>query len=91
MQLQGQEGADIVRCFISKDFTTFKTNGVIVEGNKYLFLKEEDKKIVYARRGGAITMQVSKTAVVIAHSDSQHGYCNKGVWDIAEYLDSMDM
>ena len=71
------------------------TNGVRAEGVKYQFLREEDSKVVYAKKkgNGAITLQVSNTAIVIAHcpEGSQQGNLNKGVGVIAEYLESMNM
>ena len=94
-KLEGQEGANIARCFKSKDFTVFMSGGVYAEGEKYQFLREEDGKIVFAKKkgSGAITMQATKTAVVIAHcpEGSQQGNTNKGVSVIAEYLEGMNM
>ena len=73
----------------------FMTSGVYVESVKYTFLRGEDSKIVYAKKkgSGAITMQASKTAVVIAHcpEGGQQGNLNKGVGVIAEYLESLGM
>ena len=94
-KLQGQEGANIANCFKSKDFSPFMSGGVHAEGNKYQFLREEDGKIVFAKKKGegAITMQASKTAIVIAHvpEGSQQGNTNKGVGVIADYLESLNM
>ena len=94
-QLQGSEGANVARCFKSKDFSAFMTSGVRAEDVKYQFLREEDTKIVYAKKkgSGALTLQASKTAIVIAHcpEGSQQGNCNKGVGVIAEYLESLNM
>ena len=94
-QLKDSEGANIGRCFKSKDFTQFMTSGVWAEGIKFQFLREEDKKVVYAKKKGmgAITLQASKTAIVIAHcpEGGQQGNCNKGVGVIADYLESMNM
>ena len=71
------------------------TSGVFAEGTKYQFLREEEKKIVYAKKKGqgAVTLQSSKTAIVIAHCSegSQQGNVNKGVSVIAEYLESLGM
>ena len=73
----------------------FMSNGVWVEELKYQFLREEDGKIVYAKKKGqgSLTMQSSKTAIVIAHcpEGSQQGNANKGVGVIAEYLESLGM
>ena len=70
-------------------------NGVRAENIKYQFLREEENKIVYAKKKGegSMTMQASKTAIVIAHcpEGSQQGNCNKGVGVIAEYLESLNM
>lgn len=71
------------------------TNGVRVAGTKYQFLREEDNKIVMAKKKGegAITIQASTTALVIGHcpEGSQQGNCNKAVAVIAEYLESLGM
>ena len=71
------------------------TSGVRACEVKYQFLREEDKKVVYAKKKdhGAITMQASKTAIVIAHcpEGKQQGNVNKGVAVIAEYLESLQM
>lgn len=71
------------------------TSGMFVEGQKYQFLREEEGKVVYAKKKGlgAVTCQASKTAIVIAHcpEGSQQGNTNKGVGVIAEYLESLGM
>ena len=94
-QLTGQEGPNISKCFKSKDFGAFMASGVHAEGVKYNFLREEDGKLVLAKKKeqGAISMQASKTAIVIAHcpEGSQQGNANKGVAVIAEYLESLGM
>ena len=70
-------------------------SGIRCEETKYQFLREEDKKTVYAKKkdSGAVTLQASKTAIVIAHvpEGSQQGNCNKAVAVIAEYLESLGM
>ena len=69
--------------------------GVTAEGVKYNFLREEDGKLVLAKRkeNGALSLQASKTAIVIAHcpEGGQQGNTNKGVAVIAEYLESLGM
>ena len=71
------------------------STGIRAEEVKYQFLREEDKKIVYGKKkgNGAVTMQASKTAIVIGHcpEGSQQGNLNKGVGVIAEYLESLNM
>lgn len=63
LKLQGQEGANIAKCFKSKDFSAFMSNGIHVEGTKYQFLREEDGKLVLGKKKdhGSITLQASKT------------------------------
>ena len=94
-QLQGQEGQNIAKCFKSKDFSAFMAGGIHAEGTKYRFLREEDGKLVLGKmkEAGAITLQGSKTAIVIAHTKEgcQQGNVNKGVAVIAEYLESLGM
>lgn len=70
-------------------------SGIHAEGEKYQFLREEEGKLVLAKKKGlgAITAQASKTAIVIAHcpEGGQQGNTNKGVAVIAEYLESLGM
>lgn len=95
LKLQSEEGANIARCFKSKDFSQFMASGIRAEGVKYQFLREEDGKLVLGKKKdeGAITLQASKTAIVIAHCPEgrQQGNINKGVAVIAEYLESLGM
>ena len=71
------------------------SGGVRAGGEKYQFLRVEDDKVVLAKKkgSGAITLQASKTAIVIGHcpEGSQQGNLNKGVAVIAEYLESLGM
>ena len=49
---------------------------------------------MHARTGGeAVTLQATKTTVIIAHcpAGSQQGFTNKGVFAIAQYLESQKM
>ena len=71
------------------------SGGIYAEGMKYQFLRVEDDKVMFGKKKehGAITIQASKTAIVIAHTieGSQQGNTNKGVAVIAEYLESLGM
>ncbi|XP_068731830.1 profilin-like [Montipora capricornis] len=95
LQLQGVEGQTIANCLKSKDFTALQSGGVNAEGVRYQFLREEDGKLVLAKKKdhGALTLQASKTAIVIGHTAEgcQQGNTNKGVGVIAEYLESLGM
>lgn len=94
-KLSTDECANIARCFKSKDFGPLMSSGVHAEGVKYQFLREEDGKLVLAKKKdqGAITCQASKTAIVIGHcpEGKQQGMTNKAVATIAEYLESLGM
>ena len=94
-KLAAEEAATIGKAFQSEDFAPFMSGGVRAEGTKYQFLRVEDNKLVLAKcKGlGAVTLQASKTAVVIGHTaeGSQQGNVNKGVSVIAEYLESLGM
>ena len=71
------------------------SSGIHAEGEKYQFLREEEGKLVLGKKKalGAITLQSSKTAIVIGHcpEGGQQGNTNKGVTVIADYLESMNM
>lgn len=70
-------------------------NGIRAEEIKYQFLREEDGKVVMGKKKdqGSLTLQSSKTAIVIGHTTEgmQQGNVNKGVAVIADYLESMNM
>lgn len=90
--LQGDEGANIAKCFKKKDFTPFQSGGVHVAGIKYQFLREEDGLVLAKKKDqGSLTMQASKTAIVMAHcpEGQQQGNLNKAVGNMAEYLTSL--
>lgn len=95
IMFQGDEGPNIARALKAGDFTPFQASGIRAEGTKYQFLKVEDDKIVLGKMKdkGSITIQATKTAIVIAHTKegSQQGNTNKAVAVIAEYLESLNM
>ena len=95
LKISSQESRNIARCFKSKDFTQFMAGGILVEGVKYQFLRVEDDKLALGKKkgSGAISLQASKTAIVIAHCKEgcQQGNVNKGVGVIADYLESLGM
>ncbi|XP_063711881.1 profilin-like [Symsagittifera roscoffensis] len=84
----------IVRAFETKDFSDFQTNGVKCEGQTYKFLRnEEDLLLAKQKDEGALVVQRSKTAIVIAHmpEGKQQGKTNYAVAKIVDYLISLDM
>ena len=95
LKLQGGESANIAKVFKSKDFTSFQAGGIHAEGVKYQFLREEEGKLILGKKKeyGALTLQCSKTAIVIAHTSegSQQGNTNKAVGVITEYLESLNL
>ena len=95
LKLEGNEGQTIAAAFKSNDFSKLMSSGVLAEGVKYNFLREEDGKVVYAKKkdSGALTCQATKTAIVIGHTAEgfQQGMVNKGISVIAEYLESLGM
>lgn len=92
LRIKPQEGSTIADCFKRKDFGSFMTNGIFVEGVKYQFLREQEGRLVLGKKKdhGSVTLQRSKTAVVIAHcpEGGQQGNTNQGVNVIAEYLEN---
>lgn len=95
LKLSPEESAKIASCFKSKDFGPFMSGGIFAEGTKYQFLREEDGKLVLAKKKdcGSLSIQCSKTAIVVAHTKEggQQGNSNKGVAVIADYLESLGM
>ena len=96
LKITALEAAVIGRVFSSgRDLTPFITNGVVAEGVKYQFLRRVDGKLVTAKKKdyGALSLQASNTAVVIAHTKEGgfQGNTDKAVAVMAEYLESMGL
>jgi len=94
LKITAQEASQIGKAMNSGDFTTFQASGIRIEGTKYQFLRGDDNLALGKKKEcGAITMQKSKTAVVIGHTaeGQSQGNTNKGVGVIAEYLESLGM
>ena len=94
LKISPEECSNIASCMKSGDFTLFQSSGISVTGVKYQFLRGEDKLALGKKKDhGAITLQASKTAVVIGHTKEggQQGNTNKAVGIIAEYLESLGM
>lgn len=89
-----QEKANVARVLKSGDLTPFQASGCMAEGVKYQFLRGEENACFFKKKEhGALTVQKSKTAIVIGHTmeGMQQGNVNKGVGVIAEYLESLGM
>ena len=78
----------------SGDISPFIYKGVVIEGVKYTFLRE-DSSVVYAKiKGkGSLTIQKTNSAVIIGHTaeQRQQSYSNKAIGDFANYLQSNGM
>jgi len=94
LKLTPEEAATIGKAMKTGDFSGFQASGVFAEGVKYQFLRDTDGIVLAKKKDqGALTLQKSKTSVVIGHTKEgqQQGNTNKGVAVIAEYLESLGM
>ncbi|XP_075252544.1 profilin-like [Convolutriloba macropyga] len=93
MSIGATEAATLAAAIKSKDFTPLQAGGIMLEGTKYQFLREEDGKVVQGKKKehGAVTCVASKSAIVIAHTaeGQQAGLSTKAAASIAEYLESL--
>lgn len=94
VKLTADETAKIAKAFTSKDFGPFQASGVMIEGQKYQYLSQQDGKIVFAKKKdfGSITMQSSKQAIVIGHTPEgmNQGTAAVAVATIADYLEGQN-
>lgn len=94
VKLTADEAAKIAQAFNTKDFSSFQANGVMIEGQKYQFLSQQDNKIMYAKKKdfGSVTFQCSKQAIVVGHTPEgkAQGSAAVAVSAIAEYLESLN-
>jgi profilin len=92
--LQGNEGPTLANALKNRDSSNLAANGIYVEGMKYQFLRM-DENVIFGKMkdNGSLTIQASKTAIVIGHTKEggTQGDTNKGVAVIAEYLESLGM
>ena len=93
-KISNDEAANIAKCFKSKDFGRFVACGVRAEGYKYTYvrLREENDRLVLGKSKGqgAVTLQTSKTAIIVAHTKEggDRSVTNKAVAEIVERLES---
>lgn len=89
------EAATIAKCFKAKEFSQFISCGIVAEGRKYIFIKEIDETTVFARlkNYGAVTLQCSKTGIVIAHTEEEFRphITMKAVYATVKYLEALNM
>lgn len=95
LKMTDEEISTVAQAMKTGDMIPFMAGGIVLEETKYQFLREEDKMVVFGKKKehGSVTLQKSKTAVVIGHSPegSSQGNLNKGVAVIADYLNSLGM
>lgn len=62
IKLSQDECTKIAQAFTARDFMPFQSNGVMIEGQKYQFLSQQDSKVVFAKKkdSGSVTMQSTK-------------------------------
>jgi len=80
--------ADVIRTGNDGEFST---KGIVAGSVKYQFLRSDEGTTYYAKKKdhGCLTLQKTKSAVVIAHTceGSQVGDVNQGVAKICDYLE----
>ena len=92
-KITNDEAVNIAKCFRSKNFSRFVACGVRAEGLKYTYirLREENDRLVLGKsRGeGSVTLQSSKTAVVVAHTKEggDRILTNKAVANVVEKME----
>jgi len=96
INLQGTEAQTIATSMSSGDYSTFQASGILIEGQKYRFLRgdtEEGLVLGKLKENGAITIQKSETAIVIGHTaeGKQQGETNTGVKAVVDYLKGLNM
>jgi len=94
MKLEPSEITKLANAMSSGDTSILQSGGIVLEGVKYQFLRGDDKMILGKKKDhGAITIQASKTALVIGHTQEgcQQGNTNKGVDSIVTYLEGINM
>merc|ERR1712048_659155 len=90
------EAQEIARAFNSNEYSSFQEKGIVIGGVKYQFLRADDEeKYVLGKKKdhGAVTLQASKTIVIMAHTEEgkTHGDTNTSVGNMVTYLNSVDM
>jgi profilin len=95
IKFQENEAENIAMAFKNKDFRSFMNSGIRAENVKYRFLREDAGRIVLAKMKGkgALTLQTSKSAIVISHTKEgmQQDNVNKAVNIIVESLESIGL
>jgi len=96
INLQPTEAQTIAAAMNSGDYSTFQASGILIGGQKYRFLRgdtEEGLVLGKLKENGAITIQKSETAIVIAHTaeGKQQGESNTGVKGVVDYLKGLNM
>ena len=92
--ISSQEAQTIANSFKTKDFSSFKQDGVTIEDISYKFVNSVDDEIVFAKKqySGTITMQNSLTTVIIAFT--QDGYhqanTNLALREMTHYLEEKE-
>ena len=90
VRVTAKEAVVIANALAADDCSVFQQNGVVIGGVKYQFLRK-DENALYAKKKdhGSLTIQKTKTAIVIAHTGEggQAGSTNKAVDNVCNYLE----
>merc|ERR1711962_117075 len=91
-----EELKKIANLMKAEDYTTFQTEGIFLGDTKYRFLRSDpDEGLVLGKlkENGAITIQKSVTAVIIAHviEGKNQGDVNGAVKVVVDYLKGLNM
>jgi len=93
LNIKDAEAQEIARCFKKNDFSSMEQKGIMLENEKFQYLRRDDDQgfpvILGKKKGlGAISVEASKTAIVIAKGPEggQQGSLNTGVSRIVHYL-----
>lgn len=89
------EAKIITNAFKTKDFTTFKNDGIKIEKINYKFRNSVDDKIVFAKKQdlGTLTIQSSSTKVIIGFTQEayQQSGTNLALKNIIRYFEKIDL
>ncbi|XP_072020454.1 profilin-like [Amphiura filiformis] len=93
LKITPAEGAKIAKAFKDKNFSSFMSTGIYVEGQKFQFLREVEGKVMLGKKKGLgfVSFQSSKQAIICAFGseDKQQGNANKGLSVVGDYLESV--
>merc|ERR1712002_578072 len=94
VKLSPAQASVIATAMEKSDDVVFQEKGILLDSTKYQFLRRVDNAVLGKRKEeGCITIQNSKTCIVLAHTveGQQQGNTNKAVDIIISYLEGNGM